>query len=45
MYAETSLHLNSGKKSKCMQGNDYLGTAERKINAWRSNFSFEQRKE
>ena len=31
MYAETSLHLNGGKKSKCMQEQAYLSWAERKV--------------
>ena len=44
MYAETSLHLNSGKKSKCMQEQAYLWTAERKVNVCWKKITFEQRK-
>ena len=45
MYAGASLPLNSGKKSKCMQKQVYLWTAEIKVNVCRSKFTLEQRKE
>ena len=45
MYAETSLHLNNGKKSKCMQEQAYLRRAERKVNVYREKITFGQRKE
>ena len=40
-----NLSLNSGKKSKSMQEQVYLCTAERKVNICRNKFTLEQRKE
>ena len=45
MYAGTSLPLDSGKKSKCMQEQISLWTAEGKVNVYKNKFTFEQRKE